>query len=56
MAIKIVLLSGADESVIFESDPAGGTQDTMVPTSEQKESTQVVSRKFGQGTQSLQNL
>lgn len=53
VAIKIVLLSGADKSVVFESDPVGGTQDAMVPTSEQKESTQVVSGKFGRGTQSL---
>lgn len=54
MAVKIIILSGTYESIMFESGPVGGVQDAMVPTSEQKvESTQEVSRKFGQGTQSL---
>lgn len=47
VAIKIVLLSGADKSVMFESDPAGSMQDAMVPTSEQKESTRWLAGSLG---------
>lgn len=36
MAIKIIILSGTYESIMFESGPVGGVQDAMVPTSEQK--------------------
>lgn len=39
VAIKIVILSGTDESIMFESGPVGSVQDDMGPTSEQKEPT-----------------